>query len=129
MVNKTNEALTKMTAENGREHNADRYPTPEKRKARVALSQRLLDEVVVPAIQRGHISDVEGLRCLIAKFRGDNAGLGDDFDIGHTWLLAREQHIVNWCLADKAPEQLPTNAADVAVAVSLLEQIAFPPKT
>lgn len=96
--------------------------TPEQRQARLLLSERFLDEVMLPTIRDGIKFDVVK---LYRAFQRLHAGIGSDFELSHVYIHAFERDLHNEYLAEHHPERLPFDAADIVVAVALLEEVAF----
>jgi hypothetical protein len=115
-----------MTTEHGRQPG---LPTPEQREARNKLAERFLDEVLLPHIQDGSLTNPhEEIPALHKAFQQENVGIGSDFGLNHTYAAAWQRDLVNECLAEKDPSRLPADAADVVVAIALLEQLGFSQK-
>ncbi|MBX3083865.1 MAG: hypothetical protein KF716_19680 [Anaerolineae bacterium] len=93
--------------------------------ARRAYAQRFLDNVVFPVIRAGSIGSAQEIWRLYFSFRQKNEGIGSDFPLILAWYLVFRQDFMNQCLAEHAPDKLSDDAADIAVANFLLEQIAF----
>lgn len=96
--------------------------TTEQRQARLLLSERFLDEIMLPNIQTGIKMD---LIKVYRDFQRRNPGVGDDFELSHVYIHAFERELHNEYLATHHPDRLPFDAADVVVAVALLEAVVF----
>lgn len=106
-----------MAAEHGTS-----LPTSDKLAARLKLSEQFLDEVLLPRIHNDALTPDE-IITLHGRFKKEHAGLGDDFELGHTYQAAWKRDLVNEKIAKTDANKLPLDAPDIVVAMGLLEQV------
>lgn len=110
-----------MTAEHRDDPN---LPTLVHREARMELSERFLDELVTH-LREGAFASADEIPELYKEFQRQNAGLGDDFELGHTLAIALKRDLANKCLAESTPDKLPPDANEIKNALGLLKQAVF----
>jgi hypothetical protein len=92
--------------------------------ARSEQATRFLDSVLIPTIRQGkHITE-EKLNELIAQFKDDHPGPGDDFETGHIWGIAYKRALIYKCLAKKGSTDIPPDAEVIEQVLDLLTELA-----
>lgn len=95
-------------------------PSSEHRTARLEQASRFLI-VMLDRLQQGNLTTPDEVVELYKNFRQEHAGLGDDFELGHTLQIAWQRDLVNKCIAKDAPEKVPEDAIYIEAALHLLE--------
>jgi len=120
MINKENRSgLKEMT----QEYKKNGLHTAEQRSARLENARCFLG-VLLAHIRENRLTGSEEVHELYKTFRQEHPGLGNDFDLGQTWWIAFQQHSLNECLRENAPDKLPSDADYVKVALELLNDAA-----
>lgn len=84
------------------------------------LANRFFYEWLIPGIRDGTVSEPGQIVQLYHRFREENAGSGCDFELGVVLGIAWQQVLVQDCLLQEAPWDLPPNAVEVNIAYDLL---------
>ena len=98
--------------------------TQEQRKERLRLSEGFLGDLL-ERIREGSLTGFEEIPGLYKAYCKENAHLVDTFDLGHVWSIAWQRDLQNGHIAEDNYKNLPLDAADVTVALGLLEQAVF----
>jgi hypothetical protein len=93
------------------------------REERLKLAADFLEDVLLPAIERGEEISEGKFNRLVRRFKEAHSGPGSDFEIGHIWGMAYRRALVNKCLALKGSPKVPADAAALDKALDLLTEL------
>jgi len=94
--------------------------------ARTLMADYFLEHVLIPKIGEGAINNSSEVKRLYDDFRTQNPGLGEDFDIAHSWRVAKlradiSAHMIEvGTLIPEDPDMINNEIAEV-----LLGKVAF----
>jgi hypothetical protein len=93
------------------------------REERLKLAADFLEDVLLPAMERGEEISERKFNGLVRQFKKDCSGPGADFEIGHIWGIAYQRALVNKCLGQKKSLRVPADAAALDKALDLLAEL------
>lgn len=93
------------------------------REERLQRAAEFLDNVLLPAIEKGEKISEKQFNRLVSQFKENHPGPGTDFEIGHIWGIVYKRALVNKCLARKKPQNIPTYAVALEKALDLLTEL------